>query len=94
MEFTKDFIKRLTSRKFLLAVGTALTAYANGDYMAAAAAIGLYIGVEGLADIVGAFAKFKYQVPAKIEQQTQLIQSGDLDDDTKKVIVPGLPPKS
>lgn len=92
MNYTKDFLKRLTSRKFLLALGTALTAYANGDYTAALAAIGLYIGVEGLADIVGAFAKFKYQVPAQIDQQTQLINSGDLEiDKTPKVIVPGQP---
>lgn len=88
----KDFVKRLTSRKFLLAVGTALTAYANGDYKAAAAAIGLYIGVEGLADIVGVFAKYKYAEPAKVDQQTQLIQSGDLElDKEPKVIVPGQP---
>jgi hypothetical protein len=88
----KDFMKRLTSRKFLLAVGTALTAYANGDYTAALAAIGLYIGVEGLADIVAAFAKFKYLEPAKLDQQTQLINSGDLElDKEPKVIVPGQP---
>ena len=88
----KDFVKRLTSRKFLLAVGTALTAYANGDYKAALAAIGLYIGVEGLADIVAVFAKFKYLEPAKLDQQTQLINSGDLElGNEPKVIVPGQP---
>lgn len=87
----KELLKRLTSRKFLLATGTALTAYGQGNDKAAIAAVCAYIGVEGLADIVGRFAEMKYKVPAQIEQKTQLFQSGDLGDDAdKSIITPGL----
>lgn len=85
----KNFLQRLTSRKFLLTVGAALTAYGNGDDRAALLMVAAYVGINGLADVVAVFVKNKYAEPAKLVQQTSLIQSGDLEDATSKVIVPG-----
>ena len=48
----KDFLKSLLSRKFLLALGTALVFIANGAYTEAVAVILGFIGVEGAADTV------------------------------------------
>ena len=89
----KDFLKRLTSRKFLLTVAAALTFYANGQYTELAGTVITYLLAEGGADVVGSYANNKYAVPAKLDQQTQLIGSGDLllDDTQPKVIRPGQP---
>lgn len=86
----KDFLARLSSRKFLLAVAAALTFYVNRQYLELAITIATYLGVQGTSDVVQAYAKNRYIIPAKLEQQTQLINSGDLEfDTTPKVIVPG-----
>lgn len=88
----KDFIKRLSSRKFLLTVAAGITFYANQQYAELAATIITYLFAEGSSDVVASYAQNKYAIPAKVEQQTQLINSGDLElDTTPKVIVPGQP---
>lgn len=88
----KDFIKRLSSRKFLLTVAAALTFYANKQYTELAVTVITYLAAEGGSDIVGSYANNKYAIPAKVDQQTQLISSGDLElDHEPKVIVPGQP---
>lgn len=46
----KDFLKRLTSRKFLLAIAAFITAIANGEITAAVAVAIGYIGAEGYVD--------------------------------------------
>lgn len=46
----KDFLKRLTSRKFLLALAASLTFYANGQYTELAATVIAYLGAEGYID--------------------------------------------
>lgn len=85
-----NFIGRLSSRKFLLAVAAALTFYANKQYMELAVTVITYLAAEGSADIMTEYAKNKYAEPAKLEQTTALIQSGDLEvDDKPKNIVPG-----
>lgn len=48
----KQFLLSLLSRKFLLALGTALVFTANGAYGEAVAVVLGYIGVEGAADAV------------------------------------------
>lgn len=48
----KEFLKRLTSRKFLLALGAFLTAVANNEWMVAMAVVLGYLGVEGANDVV------------------------------------------
>ena len=48
----KDFIKRLSSRKFLLAVAAFATAAANGEWGVALGAVLGYLGVEGAADVM------------------------------------------
>lgn len=55
MEALKGLVARITSRKFLLAVGAALTFIANGDHGAAVTVILAYLGVEGAADTVQRF---------------------------------------
>lgn len=48
----KEFLKSLLSRKFLLALGSALVFVANGAYTEAVAVILGFLGVEGVADTV------------------------------------------
>jgi hypothetical protein len=45
-----DFLNRLTSRKFLLAVAAFLTAVANNEWNAAIAVVVAYIAGEGYVD--------------------------------------------
>ena len=90
-KFLGDLIKRATSRKFILTVAAALTFYANKQYTELAATVLAYLAVEGGADVVAAYSKFKFLLPAELRQKTELIQSGDLElDNTPKSIVPGL----
>lgn len=49
-----DFLKRLTSRKFLLAVAAFITAVANGEVVAAVSVVLGYLGVEGATDFKNA----------------------------------------
>lgn len=51
-KFLADLIKRLTSRKFLLAVGGSLTLIANQQWQELTLLIGAYIAAEGGADVV------------------------------------------
>jgi hypothetical protein len=46
----KDLIKRLTSRKFLLALGAFVTLCAEKQYVAASAVVAAYLGVQGVND--------------------------------------------
>jgi hypothetical protein len=88
----KDFLRRLSSRKFLLTVAAGLTFYANKQYTELAGTVVTYLLAEGSSDVVASYASNKYAVPAKVEQQTQLISNGDLDfDASPKVIKPGQP---
>lgn len=88
----KDLLKRLTSRKFLLALSAALALAANKQYTELMGVVIAYIGAEGGSDIATRYAAQKYAIPAKVDQQTQLINSGDLELTTEpKVIVPGQP---
>lgn len=48
----KTFLRSLLTRKFLLAVGTAIVFGANGQYDLALYAILAFLGVEGAADTV------------------------------------------
>lgn len=48
----KEFVRSLFTRKFLLALGTAIVFIANGAYTEAVAVILGYLGVEGAADAV------------------------------------------
>lgn len=52
MKDMQYFVKSLLSRKFLLALGTALVFIANGAYTEAVAVILGFLGVEGAADTV------------------------------------------
>lgn len=52
----KDILTKFASRKFLLALGTAITLVASKQYNAAVGVVLAYLGVEGVADIRGAGA--------------------------------------
>jgi hypothetical protein len=51
-EFLADLGKRLSSRKFLLAVAAAATLMANRPWLEAVAVIATYLGIEGVGDAV------------------------------------------
>lgn len=68
----KDFIKRLSSRKFLLAVAACLTFYANKQYTEMAATAVAYIAAEGGADTVARFQ-------AERTKQAQAFSTADPD---------------
>jgi hypothetical protein len=75
----------------LLAVAACLTFYTNKQYTELAITVITYLGVEGGSDIATSYGQQKYAIPAKIDQKTTLIQTGDLvSDDEPKVIQPGL----
>lgn len=46
----KEFVQRLSSRKFLLAVAAFCTALANGEVVAAVGAAVAYVAAEGYVD--------------------------------------------
>ena len=89
----KELLKRLTSRKFLLAVAAALVFYANGQWAELVAVILGYLGVEGGADIAGRFAQIKYVAP--VQKQAELAdsffkQEDDDDVDKDQSPIPGM----
>lgn len=52
----KELIRRLTSRKFLLAVAAFATFCAEKQYVAAAGVVAAYLGVQGVTDWRGTAA--------------------------------------
>ena len=85
----KDFIKRLTSRKFLLAVAAMLTAAANNQWhVLVISALG-YLGSEGAADVVDRYSSAKYN---KVLQDVRVLANdlGSDEDVDKTVITPGV----
>lgn len=76
-------LKKLTSRKFWLAVGSFIVLIANGAYTEAVAVIISYIGVEGAADVA------ERKESAKTEQfkvENALLSGDTIDDvDTSKI---------
>jgi hypothetical protein len=57
--FMKDLIERLTSRKFLLTVSTALVLIANKQWDMLVLMVGGYVGVEGIGDAAARYAQPK-----------------------------------
>ena len=91
--FLANFIKRLTSRKFLLTLGTGLTLYANGQYNELAALVAAYLFVEGAGDAAERYSKPKAAGAEAELQATKLqILGADALPDTgvdKNLFVPG-----
>lgn len=85
----KDFIKRLTSRKFLLTVAACLTFYANKQYTELAATVLTYLFAEGSADAVRSYANSKYVAP--VQKQADIVKQLSQDDEVvdRSNIVPG-----
>lgn len=92
----KDFIKRLSSRKFLLTVAGCLTLYANQQYTEAAATLIIYVLAEGGKDIAFAYKGVDATV-AEINKQKALITGNYVkpdgqvipDDNADRAITPG-----
>lgn len=87
----KDFIKRFTSRKFLLTVAACLTFYANKQYTELAATLVTYLFAEGSADAVRSYTTGKYVDP--VQKQADIVKQITADDPDEAVdrsqIVPG-----
>lgn len=49
-----EFVRKLTSRKFLLAVSAATALLASKQYVEAASVVAAYLGIEGVIDFRGA----------------------------------------
>lgn len=88
----KQFLKRLTSRKFLLAVAACLVFYANKEYTQLLATILTYIGVEGAIDVTQARNKPQAPITAGVvsDPNTLFLPTDDEDEPNKDVIQPGL----
>jgi hypothetical protein len=95
MKVLKDFVGRLTSRKFLVTLGL-IVAFAffpdlaNNDAVLTLAVS--YLGVEGLKDFIAAWRNVDADVK-RLDLQKAKVESGyPLDDDrSDNKIVPGLP---
>lgn len=92
-KFLADLIKRLTSRKFLLTVGTALILISNQQWQELVVLIGAYVGVEGLSDAAERYAKPKANASqAELENTKIQLLGADALPDTgvdKTSFVPG-----
>lgn len=89
-KFLADFISRLTSRKFLLTLGTSFTLAANDQWTALVAALTAYLASEGGADVVGRLQSGKQKV-AEIQQSISKIENGIDEGLDKSTVVPGVP---
>jgi hypothetical protein len=87
----KDFIKRFTSRKFLVTVSAMLAAAADNQWhVFIIAALG-YLGSEGLGDAVGRYSDAKYQRVLKDARMLAAdLTAPDDDEVDKTVITPGV----
>lgn len=87
-----DFIKRLSSRKFLLTIGglAAITAFPEHTQAIVAIVLG-YNGAEGFADVVERYQNGGVN-KKKLEMQQARVEQGYVDDDAAATdkIVPGL----
>lgn len=90
-KFLADFIKRLTSRKFLLTLGTALILVANQQWTELVILVSGYVGVEGLGDATQRFAAEKTKQTENVLKDTlvQYDAIGDPSDVNRDVLVPG-----
>lgn len=92
-KFLADFIKRLTSRKFLLTVASCLVLYANGQYDQITWVVLAYLGVEGAGDAAERYTTPKQKAADAELQSTKLqILGADALPDTgvdKNIFVPG-----
>lgn len=91
--FLADLIKRLTSRKFMLTVGTALILIANQQYNELVLLIAGYLGVEGLGDAAERYTTPKANAAKHELEATKLqILGADALPETgvdKNSLVPG-----
>lgn len=71
-KFLAEFIKRLTSRKFLLTVAACITFYLNKQYTELAITVAGYLGVEGLGDAAERYATPKATAAADDLQNTKI----------------------
>lgn len=91
-KYFTDLIQRLTSRKFLLALGAAITAFGQGYYTQGLAILAGYIGVEGLVDAVTAWQAgqtARHNLTLKTIDNDGRIVPGGFNEATDDPIQPG-----
>lgn len=88
-EFLLGLLKKVTSRKFLLTLGTALVFYSNEQYQEMFYTILAYVGFEGIADAVRAYSEKKYVAPVEALRNDGFFASDPEDDIDRTTVVPG-----
>jgi hypothetical protein len=93
MKLIKDFITRLTSRKFLIALGTMATLAANKQWTEFTAAGITYVVAEGGTDAARAYKEAK-QLATQLPDISNLNDLMGMDDEPvdKSVVTPGVIP--
>lgn len=87
-KFLTGLLARLTSRKFLLALGTGLVFYVNKQYTELMWVVLGYLGAEGGTDAVRAYSEQKYVETVKTVNDSLFLQ-GDDEDIDRSSVVPG-----
>jgi hypothetical protein len=91
----KDFINRLSSRKFLITIGGILAVTLYPQFSdSIITLIGIYVGGEGVADAVQRYSSSKYIAPKQIDLTHTKIVEGLIPDedralDGSRIIQPG-----
>lgn len=87
----KDFLKRLTSRKFLLTIAGLIGVTLKPDQAdSIIMLIGFFVGAEGAADVVERYSTTKYVEPAKqtVKDMKSFFDEDDEDID-RSTVIPG-----
>ena len=71
-KFISDFIKRISSRKFLLALSACLVFYANKQWTELATAVVGYLAAEGFADTAERYQAQKTKATQNVLKATEL----------------------
>lgn len=90
------FIQRLTSRKFLLTVATALILVANEQWAELVVLVSGYIGIEGVGDAVSRYSVEKTKQAAvetspAAQRNSGMVHIDEPDDDDLSQVIPGTP---
>jgi hypothetical protein len=83
----KDFVSRLSSRKFLLAVASLITLYANKQWHMFAVTAAGYMAAEGAPDIVSRYSQGKVDLAKVSKEAQQLLSDLSRDEDVDKGVI-------
>lgn len=83
----KEFLRRLTSRKFLLAVAALLTLAANNEWHMFAVTAAGYMAAEGAPDVVTRYSQGKIDLAKVGREAQQLLTDLDPPEDVDKTVI-------